>query len=148
MKKTSKKNKIIILTAIALIIVIIGILIGTNAIKVNILTGKFNSANNNQSNGNLLPEYIKAGITLGGVTGTLEDLDTSDATATPEDIAWPKTAYVNGIKITGTRGKPIELDPDTVYYADLTGDGTVDGVIYADLAAGGSGEWRRQFGKI
>ena len=141
MKKTSKKNKIIILTAIALIIVIIGILIGTNAIKVNILTGKFNSANNNQSNGNLLPEYIKAGITLGGVTGTLEDLDTSDATATPEDIAWPKTAYVNGIKITGTRGKPIELDPDTVYYADLTGDGTVDGVIYADLAVGGSGVW-------
>lgn len=141
MKKTNKKNKIIILIAIALIIVITGILIGTNAIKVNILTGKFNSANNNQSNGNLLPEYIKAGITLGGVTGTLEDLDTSDATATPEDIAWPKTAYVNGIKITGTRGKPIELDPDTVYYADLTGDGTVDGVIYADLAVGGSGVW-------
>ena len=141
MKKTNKKNKIIILTAIALIIVIIGILIGTNAIKVNILTGKFNSANNGSSNGNLLPEYIKAGITLGGVTGTLEDLDTSDATATAEDIAWPKTAYVNGIKITGTRGKPIELDPDTVYYADLTGDGTVDGVIYADLAVGGSGVW-------
>ncbi len=27
------------------------------------------------------------------------------------------------------------------YYADLTGDGTVDGVIYADLAIGGSGAW-------
>lgn len=102
MKKTSKKNKIIILTAIALIIVIIGILIGTNAIKVNILTGKFNSANNDSSNGNLLPEYIKAGITLGGVTGTLEDLDTSDATATAEDILYGKTAYVDGEKITGT----------------------------------------------
>ena len=48
MKKLRKKNKIIILIAIALIIVIIGILIGTNAIKVNILTGKFNSANNNR----------------------------------------------------------------------------------------------------
>ena len=108
MKKISKKNKIIILTAIALIIVIIGILIGTNAIKVNILTGKFNSANNNQSNGNLLPEYIKAGITLGGVTGTLEDLDTSDATATPEDILYGKTAYVDGKKITGTY-RPLEL---------------------------------------
>lgn len=101
MKKTSKKNKIIILTAIALIIVIIGILIGTNAIKINILTGKFNSANNNQNNGNLLPEYIKAGITLGGVTGTLEDLDTSDATATAMDIAYGKTAYVDGKKIDG-----------------------------------------------
>ena len=147
MKKTSKKNKIIILTAIALIIVIIGILIGTNAIKINILTGKFNSANNNQNNGNLLPEYIKAGITLGGVTGTLEDLDTSDATATPEDIAKGKTAYVKGKKITGTRIVPIsDLNPDEVYYADLPGkdgkpDGIPDGVIYADLAVGGSGEW-------
>ena len=98
MKKTSKKNKIIILTAIALIIVIIGILIGTNAIKINILTGKYNSANNGSSNGNLLPEYIKAGITLAGVTGTLEDLDTSDATATADDILWGKTAYVDGKK--------------------------------------------------
>ena len=27
------------------------------------------------------------------------------------------------------------------YYADLEGDGTVDGIIYADLAVGGSGQW-------
>ncbi len=144
MKKTNKKNKIIILIAIALIIVITGILIGTNAIKVNILTGKFNSANNNQSNGNLLPEYIKAGITLGGVTGTLEDLDTSDATATAEDIALGKTAYVNGVKITGTRAEPIsQTDSYVGYYADIEGDGTVDGVVYADLAVGntGDGQW-------
>jgi len=103
MKKISKKEKMIILIAMALIIVIIGIIVGANAIKVNIANGKYNSANNNSSNGNLLPEYIKAGITLGGVTGTLEDLDTSDATATAEDIEWGKTAYVNGVKITGTR---------------------------------------------
>ena len=30
------------------------------------------------------------------------------------------------------------------YYADLEGDGTVDGIIYADLAVGGSGQWRRR----
>ena len=144
MKKTFKKQKIIILIAIALIIVIIGILIGTNAIKVNILTGKFNSANNGSSNGNLLPEYIKAGITLGGVTGTLEDLDTSDATATAEDIALGKTAYVNGVKITETRAEPIsQTDSYVGYYADIEGDGTVDGVVYADLAVGntGDGQW-------
>ena len=147
MKKTNKKNKIIILISIALIIIIIGILIGTNAIKVNILTGKFNSANNNQSNGNLLPEYIKAGITLAGVTGTLEDLDTSDATATAADIALGKTAYVDGKKITGTKIVPIsEINLSDVYYADLPGedgkpDGVPDGVIYADLAVGGNGEW-------
>lgn len=149
MKKTNKKNKIIILIAIALIIVIIGILIGTNAIKVNILTGKYNSANNDSSNGNLLPEYIKAGITLGGVTGTLEDLDTSDATATAEDIALGKTAYVNGVKITGTRAEPIsQTDSYVGYYADIEGDGTVDGVVYADLAVGntGDGQWTNSNG--
>ena len=27
------------------------------------------------------------------------------------------------------------------YYADIDGDGTVNGVIYADLAVGGSGQW-------
>ena len=59
-----------------------------------------------------MPEYIKAGITLGGVTGTLESLDTSDATATPEDILWGETAYVNGKKITGTM--PIKQVKDLV----------------------------------
>ena len=142
MNKIIKNKKLIILIAIIAIIVIIGIIIGANAIKVNVANGKYNSANDSSSNGNLLPEYIKAGITLGGVTGTLQDLDTSDATATPEDIALGKTAYVNGKKITGTRAEPIsDLNPDEVYYADLTGDGTVEGVIYADLAVGGGGAW-------
>ena len=43
-----------------------------------------------------LSEYIKEGITLGGVTGTLKDLDTSDATATAEDILEGKVAYARG----------------------------------------------------
>ena len=32
------------------------------------------------------------------------------------------------------------------YYADIEGDGTVDGVIYADLAIGGSGAWVNSHG--
>lgn len=102
MKKISKKQKLIMLISILTIVVIIGLVVGINAFKVNILNGKYNSSNGSSSNGNLLPEYIKKGITLGGVTGTLEDLDTSDATATPEDILYGKTAYVDGKKITGT----------------------------------------------
>ena len=101
MKKLSKKQQLIILISIITIIVIIGI-IGANIIRINIANGNYNSSNGSSNNNNLLPEYIKAGITLGGVTGTLEDLDTSDATATAKDIALGKTAYVNGVKITGT----------------------------------------------
>lgn len=52
---------------------------------------------------NLLPENLKTGITCLGVTGTLEEgIDTSDATATAEDIVKGKTAYINGEKIEGT----------------------------------------------
>ena len=36
---------------------------------------------------------------------------------------------------------PIEsLESNKVYYADIEGDGIVDGVIYADMKVGGSGQ--------
>lgn len=101
MKKLSKKQRLIIFIAMIMILVIIGLIVGVNIIRTNIINNSYESSNSDSHNGNLLPEYIKKGITLGGVTGTLEDLDTSDATATPEDIAWGKTAYVNGKKVTG-----------------------------------------------
>ena len=101
MKKLNKKQKLIILIAIVTTIVIIGIAVGANVIRTNIANGSYESSNSGSNNGNLLPEYIKKGITLGGVTGTLESLDTSDATATEWDIAYGETAYVNGEKITG-----------------------------------------------
>ena len=148
MKKLSKRQKLIILISLITIIVIIGIIIGANIIITNIANGNYNSSNGSSNNGNLLPEYIKEGITLGGVTGTLKDLDTSDATATAEDILEGKVAYARGERIVGTMKEgpePIEtLDPNEVYYADIEGDGTVDGVIFADLAVGGEGKWNYQ----
>ena len=48
------------------------------------------------------PENIKAGINILGVEGGYEGIDTSDATATSDDIASGKTAYVNNQKIEGT----------------------------------------------
>ena len=121
MKKLRKKQKLIILISIILIAVIIGIILSVNVIKINISNGKYNTANSNSSSGNLLPEYIKEGITLGGVTGSLVDLDTSDATATEWDITYGKTAYVNGEKITGffvprsslKVGDYVDYKPDT-----------------------------------
>ena len=53
----------------------------------------------------LIPENIRLGVTIYGVEGLLNDsaeLDTSDATATAEDIVESASAYVNGIKIIGT----------------------------------------------
>ena len=154
MKKISRKQKLIGGIAIILVAVILAIVITTNIIS-----------NNNQSNqiasqeeylvttanagSSLVASYIKKGITIGGITGTLETLDTSDATAKPEDIALGKTAYVKGEKITGTYVEPIsnedlQISVNNVYYADLdsTGEITVDGVIFADLAGEEeSGQW-------
>ena len=51
----------------------------------------------------MIPENIKSGIDIGGVVGTFEGgVDTSDATATSNDILLGKTAYANKEKITGT----------------------------------------------
>ena len=56
--------------------------------------------------GDALPEDVAIGKTFTSAsglkaTGTLEQLDTSDANATASDIALGTTAYVNGQKITG-----------------------------------------------
>lgn len=49
----------------------------------------------------LEPENIIKDKIINGVKGNVEILDTSDATATENDLISPKTAYVNGEKITG-----------------------------------------------
>lgn len=103
MKKLSKKQKLIIFIAILLIAVILAIVITTNIINNGQIASERYSATTANANSNLVAGQIKAGITIGGITGTLESLNTFDATATPEDIIWGKTGYVKGEKITGTK---------------------------------------------
>ena len=50
----------------------------------------------------IIPANIKKDVQIFDITGTYEGLDTSDADAMPLDIVAPRTAYVNGQKITGT----------------------------------------------
>ena len=85
-----------------------------NSLKVNPVTSAIDS--------NITPENIKSGVNILGVEGTLEGgIDTSDATATVNDIVQDKTAYVNGQKIEGT----LPLFPNSRTF-------TVDGGITND----------------
>ena len=55
------------------------------------------------------------------ITGTLKVLDTSDASATRNDIRIGKTAYINGVKVNGN------LSEDTLLsYLEKYGESTID----------------------
>lgn len=75
---------------------------------------------------NLKPEIILKGNSVYGIDGTGESgIDTSDATATAEDIVEGKTAYIDGKKIVGTYKLPyirleyIESDGNQYIVTDI-----------------------------
>ena len=57
----------------------------------------------------IISENIKKDVQIFDIVGTYEGLDTSDATATADDIVVNKTAYVNGQKVIGN----LPLFPNT-----------------------------------
>ena len=130
MKKISKRQKLIVTISVIIIVVILSTIFTVNIIKNNNLSEEYMGATGNAGS-DLIASYIKKGITIGGITGTLEILDTSDATAKEEDIAWGKTAYVDGKKITGTRLKKIDgvTIPEGFYYV---GGKIKTGIVISD----------------
>lgn len=77
---------------------------------------------------NLIPGNIKKGEKIYGVVGTFDAIDTSDATATAEDIMAGATAYVNGEKITGTHVCESPGDSGGGGEGEGEGEGSEDGV--------------------
>ena len=100
MKNKKLRNKIIVLISIIIVIILISIIFVHNGIlKKEVKENGYLASGN--ANSELIANNIKKGVTIGGITGTLESLDTSDATATAEDILKGETAYVDGNKIIG-----------------------------------------------
>ena len=125
MKKLSKKQKLIGFIAILIVAIIIAIVITTRIIKNNNqVASEGYSATTANAGSSLISNYILNGITIGGITGKMDILDTSDATATPEDILWGETAYVDGEKITGTM---------TVHLRDVSGEETENTYAHDNL---------------
>jgi hypothetical protein len=94
---------------------------------------------------------IKAGVTIFGVEGTYAGTNTGDATAAAGDIRTGKTAYVNGVKVTGSLQEksaqtytPTTSDQVIASGKILTGDQTIKGSPY--LAPGNIKEGVTIFG--
>jgi len=74
-----------------------------DTIEVTNTTGKYITKAILNKDTELVPRNILEGVNIYGIEGiATSGIDTSDATATAEDIAKDKTAYVNGEKIVGS----------------------------------------------
>ena len=150
MKKLNGKQKLIGSIAIVLVAVILAIVITVNVASNNSqIADEGYAATSANAGSSLIANYILNGITIGGITGKMDILNTNDATAKAEDIAWGKVAYARGERIVGTMNPPpIEELKGNIAYADFEGDGTADGIIFADLKVGnrGDGNWGNSWG--
>lgn len=91
----------------------------------SIASGQYlNGTQTIKGDSNLTAANIKSGVKIFNVTGSYagsssgSGTNTSDATATASDIAWNKTAYVKGEKVTGTLYETTKGSTKTFYTSD------------------------------
>jgi len=88
----------------------------------------------------LISDNIKAGITIFGITGKAEVVDTTTAVGvTASQMMTGKEAFVNGSKVTGSGTKTLSAASETVsagYYAGTTLSAVDADLIAADLKSG------------
>ena len=168
MKLNLKERKGITLIALVITIIVLLILAGVSIAMLTGQNGILTQAQNSKTTTEYksAEEKVKLAIMAArsqSETGVLdadkliaEITNNYGGTASKTDNGFPVNATVDGknFKIDGdgniTGGTTPTPEPANKisntesyvgYYADIDGDGTVDGVIYADLAIGGSGTW-------
>ena len=141
-----KKKKLIVLIIFIILIITIFFIINIIRNSTNIKDENYFSTIENV-NSELVANYIKAGVKIGGITGKLQSIDTSDADALAEDLVFGKKGYVNGNKIIGTYvpsynytytdslGNEVKV-PGGFKIVNLE-DNVVDGIVIEDVNAGG-----------
>ena len=168
LKTKEKANSGITLIALVITIIVLLILAGVSIAMLTGQNGILTQAQNSKTTTELksAEEKVKLAIMAArsqSETGALdadkliaEITNNYGGTASKTNNGFPVNATVDGknFKVDGdgniTGGTTPTPEPANKisntesyvgYYADIDGDGTVDGVIYADLAIGGSGKW-------
>ena len=89
----------------------------------------------------------ECGATAGLKTLRGGDYGNGDASTRGADYGEGGGMYTSGFRPILYINEYIETSKDyRGYYADVDGNGSVDGIIYADLAVGGSGQWTDEDG--
>ncbi len=167
LKLKIKNNNGITLIALVITIIVLLILAGVSIAMLTGQNGISTQAQNSKTTSELksAEEKVKLAIMAARSQSETGELDVDKliaeitnnygGTASKTNNGFPVNATVDGknFKIDGdgnvTEGTPSTPEPEKIsnstsyvgYYADIDGDGTVDGIIYADLAIGGSGRW-------